>query len=428
MEDMEDLLNIIKVCWPKFTISKQDLLYPTQELVVRFYNNFIEDYNEKVTYLTGVPVITDFNVIDCEPEQQLFIQLSRLLGEIDGLKFTLADIYRPLPVRTKNFFKICIHLVVFTENLQNETDELSRNVFQMKQDVTNLSAEQQTLLSEINDNAENKAELEENINLLKLHYVTTKDSFKEIKVLKAVRQKAFLEKKNLLENCKCELQNGEHELHYLENKEKDLLEQKITENEHQNILHTLNAMKNEFDTLNVDDDDIGSGLIYENQVLQHTKDLIRLLDNCDFTVLTQIKKLIQKEDEFKILLNTVDKLTSTRLNPNKLERIKTEEKLVVVKQQLADLQNEFKNIKDSYEISLNTFLQDYQKFKDYIEDESNTNCNAILCYKKNIEELKERCNELKKAFATQYIRVSSVEKKVLDEFQETLLRFKQMEE
>lgn len=427
MGDVDDLLQQIKECWPKFTIAKENILRPTQEVVFRFYSNFIHDYNEKIAYLTGVSTTFNINVAHCEPEEQLFLQLSRLMGKIGGLKFTLPDIYQPISIRTKNFFKLCIHFITFTEYLQGVTDVLTNTVFNAREDIAKLLLEQQELIDENNDNAKSKAELSENKSLLEREFQSVRQSYNEMKTLKASKEKMYAEKRKLTGNLKQELQNEEYKLKRVEDMEKDLLEQRITEREHQNVLHTVAALKSESEMLDSYDTGLEDGLEHENKVLQHSADCIRLLNKFDFIV-ENIKELIHKEDELKVIINSLDKVTSTKTTLIKHKKVKSEQEFMAFKKQFADLQSEYKTITDKYTDNLNLFSRELNQLKDCLQKRFSDNCKIILEYEKDTVKLEENLDKMKKAFATEYVRVSKVEKVVVDKFKEMLMKFKGMEQ
>lgn len=426
MSELDDLVCQIKNCWPKFVITKEALSQPTQELVVQFYSNVIEDHKKKVALLTGSSITFDYNFMDYEPEEQLFLQISRLLGKISNLKFTLGDIYQPTPIRTKNFFKVCIHFVAFTDGLQHEAEILGNEVLKTKEDTEKLSLERQELIEEINENAKSKAELSEKNNLLDQELKSTRASYKEMNSLKASKEKLYAEKRNQIENLNRDLQNEEYELKRLENIQKDLLEQRITERDHQNIVNTIEALKSESEMLDNDDINIDDGLVHENKVLQHSADCIRMLNKCEFNV-ENVKQLVHKEEELKVILNTVDQLTATKLNPARQQKLETEQKLVALKEKVLNLQSQFKIVENNYTSNITQFSEEFNKVKIHIQNESSNNTNIILNYKQDIEKLEQDMDRMRKAFTTEYVRVSKVEKVVIDKFKEMLMKFKEME-
>lgn len=425
MGDIDNLLQEMKEIWPKLVISKENILRPTQEVVCRFYSNFMHDCNEKIAYLTGVSMSFDSTIAHYEPEEQLFVQLSRFMEKINGFKFTLADIYQPISIRTKNFFKLCTHFMTYTETLQNVTDVLGNTVFSTKEDTAKLLLEQQALIDENNENAKKKAELIETKSLLEHELQSTRNSYKEMKALKAAKVKIYAEKRKQIENLKYELQNEEYNLKRLETVEKDLLEQRITEREHHNILHTIETLKSECEMLDSYEIDIGDGLVHENKVLQHSADCIRILNQCSFNV-DNLRKLIHKEDELKATSNSLEKLLITKSNLIKQKSVGNEQKLMALKEQFSNLQSEYKILKETYSDNVNKFSQELDRLKDSLEDKSNNYTKIILEYKEEIEELEQNLNKMRNAFTTEYVRVSQVEKVVVDRFKEMLLKFKEM--
>ncbi|XP_018572902.1 myosin-11 [Anoplophora glabripennis] len=426
MSEVEDMLSDIKRCWPELVISKENLLQPTPEVVFQFYSNFINDYNEKIAQLTRSPPIFNFNSADYEQEELLVLELSKLLGKISGLKLTIADIYEPKPRSTRSFFKVCIHFIRYLECQLTEAETLGNEVYTTQENTTKLLLEQHELIDEINEIAKNKAELSENKNLLEQELKSTKTAYEKMKMLKATKEKLYAEKRKQIENLKRELQNEEYELKCLEDEENNLLKQLVTEREYQNIQKTIETLKSELEMLYNNNINIDDGLVEENKVLQHNADCIRMLNKCEFDVKI-VEKLIHKEDEFKVISNTADKLTAIKLNPAKQQKFENEQKLASLKEKLINLQSEHKVLKHSYTTTIAQFSQELSDMKNSRQNESNRNCKIIADYERDIGKLEEDFEKMKKTFTIEYIKVSKIEKVVIDKFKEVLVKFKDME-
>ncbi|KAJ8976921.1 hypothetical protein NQ317_005093 [Molorchus minor] len=416
--DLAALLSQIKDYWPQFQITKENLLRPTKEMAFRFYSSFVSECYEKIAQITGCPPFDEFGSADHTPEDHLFLQLCRLREAIN-CPFTLIDIYQPTPKRTKHFFNICIHFLIFLNHLESEAISLGSQMYEIKEYMGSLSKEIEELNQEINKYAKVIVDMTDiRENTLKPELAALQKTWKDLKLLKSGKEKVYAEKKSQIEKLKLEISNEEYDLNRLEVLKKEFQTERTTKEEHQTILQTLEYLKSESEYLDNDDVYMNDRLIMDNEKFKNRADCLRLLSKYNFNI-QSVKDLTKKEEQFKTILNSVD-LLKIKINSLKQQSFETDKNTLEARESLSKLQGKYRESKELYVSNIDKLKQEQATIVKTIHDQSENNAKTILSYEEDIAKLKEELDKLRKTFMEGYIRLSKKEASVLDRFKNAL--------
>ena len=112
--EIDDLIKKVETTWPRYKITKEQLLRPTSDFVIQFYQKFMESIRE-----LAVHIFDDsdgfFNeyVVSCPEEVSLYIHVHYLLSKINVNYISLIDIYVPSSKRVKIAIKLALNCLAY---------------------------------------------------------------------------------------------------------------------------------------------------------------------------------------------------------------------------------------------------------------------------------------------------------------------------
>lgn len=424
-DEWDHVLGLINDSWPYLQITKKDLLRPTSSMVVNVYNNFVMEFEEKAQFLAGPYCYTTEPNENLDAEERLFYRIYHIFDTFEKNMsnqhmIMLSDIYDPVPIRTKNFFKICSHLVSFVENILEESEALAGNVIKMKVNSNLLENEREKVLSEIDLRATRKTELLEEKEILNQELSKIKGSHEEVKNNMQLKEISYSKKKKEIELLRQQLQLEEQELNRLENKEKELSEQVITESEYINLKHIIEACEIEFKSLGNDQVGMDDLLVHENDELLHFQDIRKRVPEDEDFDLEIVKTVIEHEEELKDIQIENEKLINNIVNPLEVVKTQSEITLEEIKQQVVKENQEYQNMLKKIGEDELAICEQIIKLRDKYKINSNQNTKTVQRLENEIEKLNADRSALRFIFQSEYIKIAEADAKVKEYFKHLL--------
>lgn len=169
-----------------------------------------------------------------------------------NLKITLADLYAPTSQRTKMFFYIFIHFLVFlgSSNCVKYTEVVFKEI-PTQDEINTIEHKIDENIDKLNDNACIISELKEGKIKLEEKLIEAKEKLKRLRDEKVEKDRVLSRKRNEITTLQLQKEDLCNSLSRLERKEKTLREQVVTEDDYkqlQKILEELNLEMKEYET------------------------------------------------------------------------------------------------------------------------------------------------------------------------------------
>ncbi|CAH1155791.1 unnamed protein product [Phaedon cochleariae] len=416
--EADALVDLIKILWPQFQITRDNILHPTSDLAVRFYTEFITHCQERLHLLVGSSLRIMESSTDLDIEERVFQMMSKMsnLFEKAEMTFLLGDIYEPTVVRNKTFFRICIHIVQYYDHIHDEVERLGHDIFKMKEDGSRLKEQLEHLLVNINETVTRKSDLFMTVQKLSNDLKSAKEAHDDNIETNLQKRSILVDKRKQIEMLKCELQKVEYDLVVLERQEQELKEQTITEEEHKNLLQMLDNLENEIKMLGSDDVHMTDFLMQDNDVLRHYEMCNKWVPDVSDFIIGNIEQVIELEDKLYDLQLTTETMLNTKCSPTRQFVLQRKKQLEEIIERLSYSQAQLDLQQKKISREKENLLSQVRQFKDdSVGIVSRLNA-SISEYNEKIYILNIKIERMKKAFQDEYERVGNAEKQVMDKF------------
>lgn len=359
MTEVKDLVHMIQNLFPKFKVEESNIVQPTSEFVVQFYNLVLNEFQDIIFLLAvGNPnEETNHEEILFKPEEICF-EISKIFNTI---KFKLSDIYQPNFVKTKNFIRMILHFHTFSLELSANLTPLLAEIIRKRENLYILVDEKLTLKEIITENATRKANcIDEDVYIAEK--LSTLDiAYSEMEQKKAKRNEIFKEMEKQIQELTQSIELENLSLTKEENERDNLTEHIVTETEYNNILEIRESLKNELKSLDEDHTSQDEALSIQEKTLKHHEDCRKTLpDISKLHSLENVARLIQSKEMSNDLKIKLDKLADTK-NKASLE-------LKQDGQKYNDISSEFESQKTEYYKENNDFLEKKEKILQSINE------------------------------------------------------------
>ncbi|CAH1112238.1 unnamed protein product [Psylliodes chrysocephalus] len=406
---MDKLIEQIKSLWPNIQVTKEIIQKPTPEFVMQFYSHFIAAVEERIRFTLGW--CQDNLRTDLDPEEVIYLKMTKIndIFQSIHLNFMLADIYDPHPIRTKNLIKVCFHILRCIESFSVDVEKINTNIFEMKDSMSTLASAKDQLLIEINEAAMLKGQLIEDIEKVKKEKTEAEEQKEEYLLKRPNLEITFQELKKELESSKRNVDECKRSIANLEETEKQLLKESITDEEYIALKETIANLEIEKESLINEEVNMEDLLSDQNRLFEHFRSCIKALPDNFNTDLVNKEKSMERElqDMEREINNLWSQLSSLKTTHAHQKKIFTNSKNAFEKSNL-EYANLKEKIKEQFEKISKDVLNKNEKLLITLKQCLSENKN----YKMDIFKLENSLEQFREHVTKEYIKIAKVENKV----------------
>lgn len=262
------LIETIKLRWPNLNFTHDSLLHPTPDIVFQLYTSFLMDCEKRIFETAG---FSEDARSDLSPEELVFSKMQKfnvIFKRVDTL-FLLGDICQPTPIRTKTFLIICCHLLSYIESIFQDFENMSEDILKVCEESDKLNEQKIKIINDITKYAENKKRLLEDNSKLQQNIEATENLRAQYYDQRAEQERIIKEKEKKLESLKISVDKTMSQINVLTAKEKQYLEEMISEEEYANLKKLEEQLISENEALRNDVIHMEDVLTYESKILDH---------------------------------------------------------------------------------------------------------------------------------------------------------------
>ncbi|XP_060526687.1 serine/threonine-protein kinase 10-like [Cylas formicarius] len=410
-QDIQETIAMVKQYWPDYSITPDLLKKPTREFVLTFYSDCVENIRQKISHITGIDLSP--NPQNLELESYLYWKL-REIPSMDELK--LGDLYKFNPLRTRQFIKLIIHFLTYTELYMEVPVAIAQNRIE-------ISRVMETQTKELNDFQELKQQKISQVGLLvrETQELSKKSNTVDVLYKKNIPKKVELEKERKEKNMQLTKLNedfikNETTLQHYEEKEDHLRNEITTVQEYKDLINIREMLKMEEITETAAVKDHHDGL----QQCKNTLGPLRVVSNKlnDLSITNGVFGVVVCRQENENLKQRIMCLWDQQKNKENTQKVLDKR-----------LQNERKNLEQTLQRTVKTLESemakntvDKVKIKSQYQDKEAHNKLKLEEVLGQIKHIEEETEKLKKGFKLQYDRMRELQQTCTKKAVETMER------
>ncbi|XP_056630746.1 protein Spindly-like [Diorhabda sublineata] len=401
----ENLIEQIKERWPDLSFTQENLQRPTPDKVFQFYTSFLMDCEEKILDTIG---FYGEAKTDLSPEELVLFKMQKfnVLFKRADIQFLLGDICQPTYIRTKSFFCICNHFLTYFENIFHDFEKISGDITKMREDNDKLNEQKIEISNDITKYVEKKIRLLEDKERLQKNIEATENLHAEYCAQRAEKELVIKEKEKELELLKISVDKTTSQINVLSAREKQCLEEMITEEEYSNLKKLEEQLKSENETLRNDVIHMEDVLTYESKILDHFSRCLKAIpDNFNSDMVNQhISMDIQLKD-----LKTQKEKLDAELRLLKSTQNNERKKLIDIEGCYLAAYSELNKIIEDIQQEFEELTFTLQKQKEEISNSKREVLSSNLQFKHDIAQYENDIRKLKEHFQNEYVKIKDAE-------------------